>query len=108
MPKKHKPKKKPSEEESKSSELLRAELRKRLHTKCRMMKTARKGGTSQEVQSIMQKFNDGDEEKEEMMREIQEDVKGMKSKDAKKYLRQVMSGMNNDQTDTLVVTLLTM
>lgn len=89
-------------EPSPSQLALRENLRKRLRTRQKMFQTARQGGTRQEVQKIMQNFNDDDDEKADMMREIQEDVKGMKSKDAKKYLKQVIGGMNSDQTDSFM------
>jgi len=81
---------------------LKKNLKSRLRTRQRMMRTARFGGSSQEIQKIMKNFNDGDDEKAELMKEIQDDVKGMKQKDAKKYLKQVISGMNTDQTDSFM------
>jgi len=81
---------------------LKTSLKKRLQARRKMLQVARKGGTSQEVQSILQKFNDGDEEKMNLMKDIQDDVKGMKQKDAKQYMKRVLSGMNKDQTETFV------
>jgi hypothetical protein len=89
-------------QESKASQALKTDLRNRLKTRIKMCSVSRLGGTSQDVQNVLKKFNDGDEEKLELMKDIQEDVKGMKQKDAKKYLKQVISGMNTDQTDTFV------
>ena len=81
---------------------LKTSLKKRLQARRKMLQVARKGGTSQEVQSILQKFNDGDDEKMNLMKDIQDDVKGMKQKDAKQYMKRVLSGMNKDQTETFV------
>lgn len=99
--------KKPIEEKTeptgdKARAALKQDLRNRLKTRIKMCSVSRSGGTSQDVQNVLKKFNDGDEEKLELMKDIQEDVKGMKQKDAKKYLKQVISGMNSDQTDTFV------
>jgi len=81
---------------------LKKDLKNRLRTKIKMHSVGRSGGTSQDVQNVLKKFNDADEEKLELMKDIQDDVKGMKQKDAKKYLKHVLSGMNNEQTDTFV------
>jgi len=83
-------------------EALTSHLRSKLRARRSMIRTAARGGTTQEVQKIMQDFNDGDAEKADLMKDIQEDVKGMKPKDAKRYLKQVISGMNPDQTDSFV------
>ena len=85
-----------------AKEALRKGLQSRLRTRVKMHQVARAGGTSQEVQSVLNRFNDGDDAKAELMRDIQDDVKGMKQKDAKKYLKQVLSGMNKDQADSFV------
>lgn len=91
-------------EKSKSvaAALLKKNLRQRLHTRLKMKSTARAGGTSQDVQNILEKFNDGDDQKADMMREIQNDVRGMRHKDAKKYLQKVMGTMSPDDTSTFV------
>jgi hypothetical protein len=86
----------------KARDVLKQDLRNRLKTRIKMCAVGRAGGTSQDVQNVLQKFNDGDEEKFGMMQDIQEDIKGMKQKDAKKYLKHVLSGMNPDQTNSFV------
>ena len=83
---------------------LRESLRARLRTKTRMMRMARRGGTRQEVQQVLNKFNDGDEEKAALMRDIQQDVKGMKRKQANNYLKQVVKTMNPEQSDQFLST----
>ncbi len=85
-----------------ASEALKKGLKKRLRAKMKMMTVARSGGTSQDVQNVLKQFNDGDDEKAELMKEIQDDVKGMRQKDAKKYLKQVLGSMNREQTDSFV------
>ena len=88
---------------SRASQILTSEIRRRLHTRRKMMRTARLGGTPQQVQNVMNKFNnEGDDEKNQLLNEIKDDVKGMKGKAAKKYLKQVVSGMNTQQTDAFV------
>lgn len=87
---------------SKAAEVLKTSLRQRLHARLKMKATARAGGTSQDVQNILQTFNDGDEEKADMMREIQKDVHGMRQKDAKKYLNKVLGTMGQDDANTFV------
>lgn len=83
-----------------ASAVLKDSLRKRLHTRIKMKTAIRSGGGSQEVQTILDKFNDGDEEKADMMKDIQKDVKGMRHKDAKKYLKKVMNTMNKDEVSS--------
>ena len=85
-----------------AAEVLKESLRQRLRARIRVKNTLRQGGTSQEVQGILEKFNDGDEEKASMMQDIQKDVKGMRTKDAKKYLNKVLGTMGQKDTDTFV------
>jgi len=87
---------------SPAEEALKTSLKKRLQTRRKMMSVSRRGGSSQEVQKVMNQFNDADEEKMQLMQEIKEDVKGMSSKDAKKYLKKVIGTMDGDQTNSFV------
>ena len=87
---------------SPANEALKTSLRKKLQTKRKMMSVSRRGGSSQEVQKVMNRFNDADEEKLELMKEINEDVKNMSTKDAKKYLKKVISTMDTQQTSNFV------
>jgi hypothetical protein len=80
-------------------------LRQRLRTCIRMKNKARSGGTTQEVQEIMNRFNDNDEQKADLMREIQNDVQGMRQKDAKKYLNRVLDTMNKGDKEKFVDTM---
>lgn len=82
--------------------MLKKNLHQRLRARLKMKATSRAGGTSQDVQNILEKFNDGDDQKADMMREIQNDVRGMRHKDAKKYLQKVMGTMSKDDTETFV------
>lgn len=88
--------------DKKAYSALKQNLKNRLRTKIKMHSVSRGGGSSQDVQNVLNKFNDGDDEKLELMKDIQEGVKGMKQKDAKKYLKNVISGMNTEQTDHFV------
>ncbi len=99
MPKGSKTKKQPG---APADEALKTGLRKKLRAKMRMFSTCRQGGSRQEVQKIMTQFNEGDEEKTKLMKDIQEDVKGMSQKDAKKYLKKVVNTMDSGQTDHFV------
>jgi len=89
-------------ETSPAEEALKTSLKKRLQTRRKMMSVSRQGGSSQEVQKVMSRFNDADEEKLELMREIQSDVKNMSTKDAKKYLKKVIGTMDKEQTNNFV------
>lgn len=93
---------KAQEAESIAAAVLKKNLKQRLHARLKMKATARAGGTSQDVQNILEKFNDNDEEKADMMREIQKDVQGMRQKDAKKYLKKVLGTMGKEDTETFV------
>ena len=100
------PAKKKTEEklESKANDALKKGLKNKLRAKMKMLSVGRHGGTRQEVQSVLNKFNEGDDEKMALMKDIQEDVKGMKQKDAKKYLQKVIGAMDPQQTDSFVET----
>ena len=81
---------------------LKTALHKRLKTKMKMYSVSRQGGSSQDVRQVLNKFNDGDDEKMELMKEVQEDVKGMSAKSAKKYLKKVIGAMDHKQTESFV------
>lgn len=83
---------------TKADDALNTNLKKRLQTRVKMMSTSRRGGTSNQVAQVMNKFNDVDDEKLELMKDIQDDVKGMNAKDAKKYLKKIVNTMDNDQS----------
>lgn len=91
-----------SEEPTAAQLALRKHLKSKLRTRCKMLQTSRQGGSSQEMQQIMKNFNDGDEEKAELMREIQNDVRGMPQRKAKQYLRQVLNTMDTEHADNFV------
>lgn len=74
-------------------------LRQRLRTKKKLFRTAREGGSRQEVQQILRNFNGDDEEKLRMMREVKDEVTGLRQKDAKRYLRRAVSGMSSTQSE---------
>lgn len=82
-----------------AADTLKASLRKRLRARINMKSAIRSGGGSHEAQSILEKFNDDDDEKASMLKDIQKDVKGMRQKDAKKYLKRVTQTMSNDDTN---------
>lgn len=78
---------------------LLSALRQRLKTKKKLFRTAREGGSRQEVQQILRNFNGDDEEKLRMMREVKDEVTGLRQKDAKRYLRRAVSGMSSTQSE---------
>ncbi len=87
---------------AKASLAIKTALRNKLKTRMKLMSMSRLGGSRQEINQAVQAFNDGDEEKLELLKDVQDDVKGMNPKNAKKYLRKVIGTLDPKQKESFV------
>lgn len=85
-----------------ADDAIKTALRNKLRTRMKVMSMSRQGGTRQEITKVVQAFNDDDATKLELMKEVQEDVKDMKPKKAKKFMRKVMGTMDSQQKESFV------
>lgn len=79
-------------------EKKRQALLKKMHSRLGVMKTARSSGASPQVNKAMKMMS---REELEGAEDMLKDMKGIKSTNAKKYLKNMMSGMDSDQMDAV-------
>jgi hypothetical protein len=77
------------------------DLRNKLKSKMGNMKHSRNSGLPTQAQSVMKGLDSEDPSQREMIDDMTQEMKGMKPSQAKKYLKNLMSGMSSQQTSSL-------
>lgn len=86
----------------KPTNAIREALLDKMHSRMNNMKSARKSGTTPQMQKALNTMSQEElEDSKDMMEDFQKDMKGMKSNKAKKYLKNMMTGMDQNQIDKM-------
>jgi hypothetical protein len=80
----------------------RLALLEKMNSRLNSLKSGRARGSSPQMQKVMKQMNPSElEDSKDMLVDFQKEMKGMKSTKAKKYLKNMMTGMDEQQIENL-------